>query len=108
LNPEDVAAGTEPYVYASDNPLRFSDPLGLYPCVVYAVTPKTDYLQDIEGPPGKTFFGCQYIGVCGPPDIQYLVHFQKTAVSKCPCLPVCIFSIDLAKGVKKGQAKCIQ
>jgi YD repeat-containing protein len=108
LNPQDVAAGTEPYAYGSNSPLRFVDPLGLFPCVVHSVSSKSEYLQDIEGPPGKTFKGCQYIGVCGPPDIQYLVHYQRSAPGGCPCKPLCIFSIDLAKGVKNGQAKCIE
>jgi len=108
LNPDDVAASTEPYAYASDSPLRYRDPLGLYPCVVYSVNSRSDYMQDIYARPGKTFLGCQYIGTCGPPRIQYLVHYQRSAPLNCPCRSVCIFSIDLAKGIKNGQAKCLQ
>jgi YD repeat-containing protein len=108
LRPDERVSGTEPYAYASDSPLRFVDPLGLYPCVVQSVNSIADYMQDYTAKPGKTIKGCSYVGTCGPPDIQYLALYQYTAPIGCKCKAVCIFSIDLAKGVKNGQAKCIE
>lgn len=100
LSPPGLSDATNPYAYAADSPVMYTDPLGLAPCLTMSINPKSGYVP--AGPPGKTFKGCQYIGYCYG---WVLVHEKEVALD-CKCKDFCLISIEPATAIPNGPTIC--
>ena len=98
--PKGLSDATNPYAYAADSPVMYTDPLGLAPCLTMSINPKSGYVP--AGPPGKTFKGCQYIGSCYG---WVLVH-EKEEELGCKCKDFCLISIEPATAIPNGPTIC--
>lgn len=81
--PKGLGDATNPYAYAADAPVMYTDPLGLAPCLTFSINAKSGYVP--AGPPGKTFKGCQYIGHC----YGWLVVYEREVAPDCKCRDYC-------------------
>lgn len=97
-SPEELVGVVEPYVYASNAPPMFKDPLGLSPCPVFDVSAKPGYIQGQGLPPGKAIKGGCVRGFCGlakpelsgiyeETDVPIGVHAQSSASSSSTTTP---------------------
>jgi RHS repeat-associated protein len=99
-SPPALSDATNPYAYAADSPVMYTDPLGLAPCLTMAINPISGYVP--AGPPGKTFKGCQYIGQC----YGWLAVYEKQVELDCKCKDFCLISIDPATAIPNGPTIC--
>jgi len=103
--PKGLSDATNPYAYAANSPVMYTDPLGLAPCLTYSENPIADYIP--AGPPGKTFRGCRYIGLCYGMLLGYEKEMSVTDVNqKCKCRQFCLLNIDPVTGHPIGPNLC--
>lgn len=99
--PKGLSDATNPYAYAADSPVMYSDPLGLAPCLTYSINPTADYVP--AGPPGKTFKGCQYIGECYG---SIVVYEDSDVTLGCKCKQFCLMNIEPVSSIPIGPSLC--
>ena len=99
-SPPGLSDATNPYAYAADSPVMYTDPLGLAPCLTMSINPISGYVP--AGPPGKTFKGCQYIGEC----YGWLAVYEKQVELDSKCKDFCLISIDPATAIPNGPTIC--
>jgi YD repeat-containing protein len=98
--PKGLSDAVNPYAYAAGSPVMYTDPLGLAPCLTYSENAVADYIP--AGPPGKTFKGCRYIGLC----YGMLLGYEKETDPGCKCKQFCLMNIDPATGIPIGPDLC--
>ncbi|HKO55331.1 MAG TPA: RHS domain-containing protein, partial [Thermoanaerobaculia bacterium] len=111
LREDELSSGTEVYGYAGNSPLMYKDPLGLMRCLVFALYYMADYRP--SGPPGATFRGCLYNGLCGGDSLHYVEYrlnrtptYDARGNPTCQCPKFCTFLADDATARPIGRVTC--